>query len=80
MPEDNETQGRVYRPNTFQMPNAMIDVWLTELTGSEFKVAAYILPIERASKIEFVVNLKTAQAIGVTVPQSFLQQATEIIQ
>jgi putative ABC transport system substrate-binding protein len=38
------------------------------------------MPIERASKIEFVVNLKTAQAIGVTVPQPFLQQATEIIQ
>ena len=38
------------------------------------------MPIERASKIEFVVNLKTGQAIGVTVPQSFLQQATEVIQ
>jgi hypothetical protein len=42
MADDNDTQGRIYRPNTFQMPNAMIDIWLTELTGSEFKVAAYI--------------------------------------
>jgi len=42
MPEDQNNQGRVYRPNTFQMPNVMIDVWLTELSGSEFKVAAYI--------------------------------------
>jgi hypothetical protein len=42
MPEDNNVQGRVYRPNTFQMPNVMIDQWLTELSGSEFKVAAYI--------------------------------------
>src|SRR6266496_2341698 len=42
MPEDQNNQGRIYRPNTFQMPNVMVDVWLTELSGSEFKVAAYI--------------------------------------
>lgn len=38
------------------------------------------MPIERASKLEFLVNLKTAQAIGLTVPNSILEQATEVIQ
>ena len=38
------------------------------------------LPIERPTTFEFVVNLKTAQTLGLTIPQSVLQQATEIIQ
>ena len=38
------------------------------------------LPIERPAKFEFVVNLKTARAIGVTVPVSMLAQATEVVQ
>jgi putative ABC transport system substrate-binding protein len=38
------------------------------------------LPIELPSVFDFVVNLKTAQALGVTIPQAMLQQATEVIQ
>lgn len=38
------------------------------------------LPVERPTKIDFVVNLKTAQAIGLTIPQSTLSQATRVIQ
>jgi putative ABC transport system substrate-binding protein len=38
------------------------------------------LPIELPTKFNVVVNLKTAQVLGITVPQSVLQQATEIIQ
>jgi putative ABC transport system substrate-binding protein len=37
------------------------------------------LPIQRPSKLELVVNLKTAKAIGVTLPEAFLLRADDII-
>jgi putative ABC transport system substrate-binding protein len=38
------------------------------------------LPIERNSKLEMVVNLKTAKALGITVPQSIREHADTIIE
>jgi len=38
------------------------------------------LPVERSGTFDFVVNLKTAQALGVTFPREILLQLTEVIQ
>jgi putative tryptophan/tyrosine transport system substrate-binding protein len=38
------------------------------------------LPVEQPTRFDFVINSKTAQALGLSIPSSVLQQATELIQ
>jgi putative ABC transport system substrate-binding protein len=63
----------------------------SDFTASQRRAAVYVdkllkgakaaeLPVEQAMTFEFAINLMTAEALGIDIPQSVLLQATRVIQ
>jgi putative ABC transport system substrate-binding protein len=38
------------------------------------------LPVQRATKVELIINLRTAKALGITVPNTLIGRADELIE
>ena len=77
-PEEAEEGGFIgYGPRVVQLYRELVASMLVKLLRGA-KPAD--LPIEQPTKFELVINLKTAKALGLEIPESFLVRADEVVE
>jgi putative ABC transport system substrate-binding protein len=77
-PESAEQGGfAAYGPRLEQIYNSQVAVQIARLLRGE---RPEDLPVQQATTFELVINLKTARAIGLAVPESFLIRADKVIE
>jgi putative ABC transport system substrate-binding protein len=75
----------------FLVPEGLLMSYSPDLVATFRHVASYVdailrgakpaeLPVEQLAKFQLVINLKTARAIGLDLPESFLLRADEVIE
>jgi putative ABC transport system substrate-binding protein len=60
-------------PDMYERAASYIDLILKGAKPGE-------LPVQLSAKFQLVVNLKAAKALGLTIPEPFLQRADEVIE
>jgi ABC-type uncharacterized transport system substrate-binding protein len=68
---------RAYGPNIAELWGERVPIYV-DRTLKGAKPGG--LPIEEPTKYELVINLKTAKALGLTIPHSLLQRADQVIE